>query len=91
MSQQAWERAMGMRGYRGSGAEMDDRQEGIKVGGSAYLKEPSVKGAITALRIDDAGDPHFTLEFPNGDHETVEVPREDLRSVEFVEAAAFRR
>lgn len=86
MSQKAWESAMGMGSYISSPAAADDRREGIKLGGTVYWNvEPELKKAvITNIRIDDDGDPWFTLTFDD-DHKDVEVERSELRSVSFVE------
>jgi hypothetical protein len=90
MSQQIWERMMGMGGYRGSPAEREDRAEGIKADGEAYVKGLDLKGRITGMTIGDDGEPKFTLEFEDQGHGPVTVGREDLRAVAVVEAPAPR-
>ena len=73
---------MGMRGYRGSPAENCDRAAGIKVGGECmWLVHPEPKRAkIIDLRVDEDGDPIFTLSFD--DHKDVDVEREEIAATE---------
>ena len=58
---------MGMRGYRGSPAEREDRAEGIKVGGQVrWLVWPKeLVGIIRKIEFDADGDPWFHLTFEN--------------------------
>lgn len=82
LRQTAFERAMGMRGYRGSPAEREDRAAGIKPGGRVrYLCEPSdMTGTIVAVRIDDDGDPQFEIEFDaEYEHKNMIVEREGIK------------
>lgn len=83
MNQQAWESAMGMRGYSGSPAERYDRAAGLKVGGQCWwLVEPGpLKATITDIRMDEDGDPWFSLTF-NGGHKDVEVEREEIAELQ---------
>ena len=60
---------MGMRGYRGSPAEREDRAAGIKVGGKVQWGVPgdAIPATILELKIDEHGDPRFTLTFDDND------------------------
>lgn len=77
----AWERATGMRGYRGSPAEQEDREFGIKPGGRVHwLVLPcDLIGTITEVEIDDDGDPWFHLTFDDDvGHKDVRVERSEI-------------
>lgn len=84
--QTAFETAMGMRGYSGSPAQKEDRENGIKVGGICnwLAEDPSKPGVmpvarITAIEIID-GDPWFdlTLIGDDSDHKPLCVEREEI-------------
>jgi hypothetical protein len=79
MSQAAWERAMGMRGYVGSPAAAEDRAMGVKIGARVrwLVTGPEMIGTITAIECDGDGDPWFTLTFDN-DHKDVRVERSEI-------------
>lgn len=66
----------GSNGYRGSPAEKEDRQEGIKVGGRVrwLVTGPALVGTIDQIEIDDAGAPWFHLTFEEN-HKPVRVDR----------------
>ena len=78
MTQEAWERAMGMSGYRGSPAEKNDRKDGIKVGGTVEWRvwPENLVGKITEMKIDEDGDPWFLLQFD--EHKDVWAQREEI-------------
>lgn len=84
MNQQAWERAIGMRGYSGSPAEREDRSAGIKVGGKVQWGIPgdAVLSTIKKIAIDEQGDPRFTLTIDDGDYQSYlrSKGREDVRN-----------
>lgn len=73
--------AMGLRGYRGSPAEREDRALGIKTGGRArWLVTPPITGTITRVEVDADGEPWFHLTFPTNDKD-VRVARTDIAEV----------
>ena len=76
MNQQAWETAMGMGGYRGSPAERDDRKQGIVIGGRVMwgVLGDAIPATITAITIDEAGDPRFTLTIEDADYQKYVAP-----------------
>lgn len=79
----AWETAMGLGDYIGSPAEQDDRANGIKIGGRVFwVAEGSPIATITSRRIDENGDPMFTLEFED-DHKPVEAGRTEVGNLAF--------
>lgn len=83
MSISAFVRALGMADYRGSPAEREDREAGIKIGGRVrWLVEPELIGTITAIEIDEDGDPWFYLTFDDKSeddwHKDVRVERSDI-------------
>lgn len=87
MEQRALETAMGMRGYRGSPAEREDREAGLFVGGQCQWLAMGPDdtdypvATITAIDVDSDGDPWFELEFGDGPdgHKPVRVERDDIR------------
>ena len=84
MTQVAWERAMGMRGYLGSPAEKEDRARGIKVGGR--IQWCGYLGAITLIEVDSDGDPwaHLTFDETNDEdlnHKDVRVELHEVTPV----------
>lgn len=71
--------AMGSGGYRGSPAEAEDREEGIKLNGYVvWLATGDPVGKITAIDIDADGDPVFTLEFASDD-KPVHAYRDEIK------------
>ncbi len=79
MSQRAWEAAMGMRTYRGSPAEAEDRAAGIKVGGLCYWQAEGCPPAlINRVELDDDGEPLYHLSFPWTDDKPVIAMREEI-------------
>lgn len=78
MNQRHWETSMGMRGYRGSPAEREDRAAGLVVGGRCQWKaQGDPVATIKRIEIDSDGDPRFHLTFDD-DHKDVTAFREEI-------------
>lgn len=70
---------MGMRGYRGSPAEAEDRKLGIRVGGTCrWLAEGAPLAKIDRIEIDNDGDPWFHLSFPETEDKPIRVERSEI-------------
>lgn len=78
MTHSDWELAMGMRGYRGSPAEKEDRSLGLVVGGKCRLNaDGRPVGVIDHIEVDNDGDPWFHLSFSATD-KPVRVERDEV-------------
>jgi hypothetical protein len=79
-----------MRGYRGSPAEREDRDAGIKQGGKAWLRgDPPVLATIDRVEVDGDGDPVFHLSFAGG-REPARARRDEINA-ESEEDLAWQR